>query len=75
VLVVPRSHHADAAALAAAEPGVVADLVAAAARIAAQDGLDGGYRLVLNTGAEGGQSVFHTHLHLLGGRPMGWPPG
>jgi histidine triad (HIT) family protein len=75
VLVVPRSHHADAAALADAEPEVVADLVSAAARIAARDGLAGGYRLVLNTGAEAGQSVFHTHLHLLGGRPMGWPPG
>jgi histidine triad (HIT) family protein len=75
VLVVPRSHRADAAALAEAEPGVVADLVSAAARVAAQDGRGDGYRLVFNTGRESGQTVFHAHLHLLGGRPFGWPPG
>lgn len=75
VLVIPRSHHRDAAALAADEPGTVADLVAAAAEVAATEGLGDGYRLVLNTGAEAGQTVFHVHLHLLGGRPMGWPPG
>jgi histidine triad (HIT) family protein len=75
VLVVPRSHRADAAALADAEPEVVADLVSAAARVAAQDGLGDGYRLVFNTGRESGQTVFHAHLHLLGGRPFGWPPG
>ena len=75
VLVVPRSHHRDAAALAAAEPTVLADLVAAAAVVAEQEGIGEGYRLVLNTGASAGQSVFHVHLHVLGGRPMGWPPG
>jgi histidine triad (HIT) family protein len=75
VLVVPRHHHRDAAALAAAEPGTVADLVASAVAVAAQDGLDGGYRLVVNTGPDAGQTVFHVHLHLLGGRSLGWPPG
>ncbi|HYO41447.1 MAG TPA: HIT domain-containing protein [Nocardioidaceae bacterium] len=75
VLVVPRSHQPDAASLAAAEPGVLVDLVTAAAAIADQEGLGGGYRLVLNTGPDAGQSVFHAHLHLLGGRPLGWPPG
>ena len=75
VLVVPKSHHPNAAALAAAEPGVYVDLVSAAAAVAEQDGLDKGYRLVFNTGAQAHQTVFHAHLHLLGGRTMGWPPG
>ncbi len=75
VLVVPKSHHPNAAALAAAEPGVYVDLMNAAAEVAALDGLERGYRLVFNTGAEAHQTVFHAHLHVLGGRPMGWPPG
>ncbi len=75
VLVVPRAHHENAAALAAADPGALAELVRVAAEVAAKDGLGNAYRLVFNTGAEAGQSVFHTHLHLLGGRPMSWPPG
>jgi histidine triad (HIT) family protein len=75
VLVVPRTHQPDAAALAAAEPGVLVDLVNAAAAVAAQEGLGDGYRLVLNTGRAAQQTVFHAHLHVLGGRSMGWPPG
>ena len=75
VLVVPRSHHPDAAALADAEPGAASDLLSAAGAIAAQEGLGEGYRLVFNTGAQAHQTVFHAHLHVLGGRPMGWPPG
>ncbi len=73
-LVVPRNHHPDAAALADAEPGAVAELVRVARDVAKGDGLDE-YRLVFNTGAEAGQTVFHTHLHVLGGRAMTWPPG
>lgn len=75
VLVVPRSHYANAAALAAGEPAVVADLVSTAAAVAEDEGLEDAYRLVLNTGAAAGQSVFHVHLHLIGGRDLGWPPG
>jgi histidine triad (HIT) family protein len=75
VLVVPRSHYPDAAALAAGEPETAAHLFDAAGEIAAREGLDGGYRLVFNTGADAHQTVFHAHLHVLGGRPMGWPPG
>ena len=75
VLVVPRAHLENAAALAAADPGALAELVRVAAEVAAKDGLGNTFRLVFNTGAEAGQSVFHTHLHLLGGRPMTWPPG
>ncbi len=74
VLVVPREHAPDAAATTAADPTLVGDLVAAAARVAVGEGLDD-YRLVFNTGAGAGQSVFHTHLHLLGGRALTWPPG
>ena len=75
VLVIPRSHQPNAAALAAEEPDVLVDLVNAAKAIADQEGLDEGYRLVFNTGAAAHQSVFHAHLHVLGGRSMGWPPG
>ena len=73
-LVVPRSHFADAAALAAGEPATVASLVALADDVAHHDGLDD-YRLVFNTGPGAGQTVFHTHVHVLGGRAMTWPPG
>jgi len=75
VLVVPRSHHPDAAALGAAEPATLVDLLAAARAVADQEGLDDGYRLVFNTGPAAHQTVFHAHLHVLGGRTMGWPPG
>jgi histidine triad (HIT) family protein len=74
VLVVPRAHHADVAALAAADPEALADVVSTAAAVAADEGLDG-YRLVFNTGESAGQTVFHAHAHLLGGRPLQWPPG
>ena len=81
VLVVPKEHHRNVGALVAADPGLLADVVTAAHRVAGEEGLvDGdttepGYRLVTNTGSEAGQSVDHVHLHVLGGRPMGWPPG
>jgi histidine triad (HIT) family protein len=75
VLVVPRRHEPDAAALAKAAPNELVDLVQAAAAVAEQDGLGEGYRLVFNTGPAAHQTVFHAHLHVLGGRPMGWPPG
>ncbi len=74
VLVVPKAHHANVVEQAATDPGGVTELVSVAGTIARQAGLDG-YRLVFNTGEEGGQTVFHTHLHLLGGRAMTWPPG
>lgn len=74
VLVVPVAHQPDAAASQADDPAVVGELVAAAAAVAGQEELSG-YRMVLNTGSEAGQTVFHTHLHLLGGRALQWPPG
>jgi histidine triad (HIT) family protein len=53
----------------------LADVVLLARAVAQAEGLDTGYRLVFNTGERAGQSVFHAHLHLLGGRDMEWPPG
>lgn len=58
-----------------ADEGLVGHLVVVAKKVAAQEGLTSGYRLVFNNGRDGGQTVFHVHLHLLGGRPLTWPPG
>jgi histidine triad (HIT) family protein len=74
VLVVPREHFATAADLAAGDPAASAELVTTAAAVATAAGYDD-YRLVYNTGEGVGQTVFHTHLHLLAGRSMTWPPG
>lgn len=71
LLVVPREHYADVGALAAADPGLLADVVVAATQVAAQQGLSGGYRLVTNTGDDAGQSVHHLHVHVLGGAQLG----
>lgn len=76
VLVVPRAHIATLNDLTPEHDDLVGELVRRAAAIARDRGIDGsGYRTVLNCNAHGGQSVFHLHLHLLGGRPMTWPPG
>ncbi|HVQ89380.1 MAG TPA: histidine triad nucleotide-binding protein [Actinomycetes bacterium] len=74
VLVIPRDHYQDIGALSDADPGLAGALMQAATKAAAAEGLTD-YRLVLNTGATAGQSVFHVHAHVLGGRPMAWPPG
>ena len=74
VLVVPLQHHPDVGAIAAADPAALAELVAAAEQIAHAEGHDD-FRLVFNTGARAGQSVFHVHGHVLAGRAMTWPPG
>lgn len=74
VLVIPRQHHRDIAALASADQGLAGRLMAAAAQVASDLGL-AEFRLVLNTGATAGQSVFHVHVHVLAGRDFGWPPG
>jgi histidine triad (HIT) family protein len=76
VLVVPKDHFPNVAALAAADAGLLAEVVAAAHEVAAADGIEAtGYRIVFNTGQDGGQTVGHVHAHVLGGRPMTWPPG
>jgi histidine triad (HIT) family protein len=76
VLVIPKVHYPDVASLAAAEPQITADLLREAAEVAAEDKVDAtGYRIVFNTGTGAGQTVFHAHAHLLGGRGLDWPPG
>ncbi|CAM5248223.1 histidine triad nucleotide-binding protein [Streptomyces narbonensis] len=76
VLVIPRLHYPDAASLAAAVPTVAADILREAGEVAAQEKVDGhGFRIVFNTGAGAGQTVFHAHAHVLGGRGLNWPPG
>jgi histidine triad (HIT) family protein len=74
VLVIPRTHATNVAELADLEPETVAELVRVAQRVTADAGYDS-YRLVANTGEDAGQSVFHTHLHVLAGRTQAWPPG
>ena len=74
VLVVPRRHVPDVAALGVASAEELADVVALAARVADEAGLPG-YRLVANTGEAAQQSVFHAHVHVVGGRTLSWPPG
>ena len=74
VLLIPTLHTESAVGVARNSATITADLFLAADQIATERGLNG-YRTVFNTGADAGQSVFHAHLHLLGGRPMAWPPG
>lgn len=76
VLLIPRRHIANLGELTPADASLAGQLQLAAARVACELGLDAtGYRVVINCGREGGQTVPHLHLHLLGGRPLGWPPG
>ncbi len=76
VLVIPRDHFPDVAALAAAGDGLLDEVVGTAREVAQAEGVEAsGYRLVFNTGQDGGQTVGHVHAHVLGGRPMTWPPG
>ena len=76
VLVVPKRHIESLNELAAGDDGLVGEVVRRAAAIAKDRGISaGGYRTVFNTNRDAGQTVFHIHLHLLGGRTMHWPPG
>lgn len=75
VLVIPRRHIPDVHALTDADGDLLAKLFAVVRAVADAAELDRGYRVVTNVGPESGQSVFHLHFHLLGGRPMAWPPG
>ncbi len=76
VLVIPKQHIATLNDVDEIHAPLVGKMVRTAAAIARQEGFaDAGYRTVMNCNADGGQTVFHIHLHLLGGRPMHWPPG
>jgi len=76
ILVIPREHLGGPHAFDHTNAGLAGHLLVVAAQVARDLGIaPSGYRLVMNDGAHGGQSVFHVHLHLLGGRRMAWPPG
>jgi histidine triad (HIT) family protein len=75
VLLIPKEHIASTAHAEARHAALLGHLMAKAAEVARGAGLSRGYRVVINTGPDGGQTVDHLHLHLLGGRAMSWPPG
>lgn len=75
VLLIPKKHLASHAHATAEDTAMLGHLFAAAVEVAREQGLANGYRLVINTGPDGGQTVDHLHVHLLGGRHMTWPPG
>ena len=75
MLIIPKQHIASHAKALEEDTALLGRLMAAAAQVAREHKLERGYRIVLNTGDDGGQTVNHLHLHLLGGRQMSWPPG
>ncbi|GGP92822.1 histidine triad (HIT) family protein [Actinomadura coerulea] len=76
VLVIPRDHHPTVGELAASDAELLAEMVREAHNVAADEGVaETGYRVVFNTGSQAGQTVFHVHAHVLGGRGLNWPPG
>lgn len=76
VLIIPKQHIRTVNDIATSQAGVLGEMVLAAQAIATQEGIaEQGYRLVMNCNEHGGQSVFHIHMHLLGGRQLSWPPG
>ena len=76
VLIVPKAHYPDVAALAAADAALLGEVIDAAQQVAAAEGVaEAGYRVVFNTGVQAGQTVPHVHGHVLGGRSLTWPPG
>ncbi|CAM5657312.1 MULTISPECIES: histidine triad nucleotide-binding protein [Streptomyces] len=74
ILVIPKAHYENAAELAAGAPRIAADVLAESKAVADEEKLDS-YRLVFNTGSGAGQTVWHAHAHVLGGRGLQWPPG
>jgi histidine triad (HIT) family protein len=75
VLAIPKEHLASVNDLNREHAALLSEMFIALSTIAKREGTDTGYRIVTNVGSDAGQSVFHLHLHLLGGRPMEWPPG
>lgn len=74
-LVVPKKHIVNLSDMTEEDDALVGKMMRVAAQVAEEYGIQEGYRTVINNGADSGQVVFHLHMHVLGGRPMGWPPG
>lgn len=75
ILIIPKKHVNSLADAREMDRDLLGHLLLAAGEIAQGEGVESGFRVVVNNGAPAGQSVFHLHVHLLGGRPMTWPPG
>ena len=75
VLIIPKQEIASLANATEGDSALLGHLLTVARKLAGQLGLENGFRVVINAGADGGQTVDHLHLHLLGGRRLGWPPG
>ncbi|HHT89690.1 MAG: histidine triad nucleotide-binding protein [Bacillota bacterium] len=75
ILVIPKKHISSLADLEADDQSLMGEMMLAIGQLAEQEGLESGFRVVVNTGPDGGQSVHHLHFHLLGGRSLTWPPG
>ncbi|MFP5429920.1 MAG: histidine triad nucleotide-binding protein [Gammaproteobacteria bacterium] len=76
LLIIPKQHYATLNDVPASDSAVLGEMVSTATQLARELGVaDSGYRVVMNCNPDGGQSVYHIHLHLLAGRQLGWPPG
>ena len=75
ILVIPKKHFENVDELVQSDLSLTSELMKVATQIAKQENLNNGFRIVINTGKDGGQSVFHVHAHVLGGRSLSWPPG
>ncbi|MFP3982185.1 MAG: histidine triad nucleotide-binding protein [Desulfurivibrionaceae bacterium] len=74
-LVIPRKHLSGPSDIGENDEKMMGKLLRTGAKLADQEGIGDGYRVVINNGAEAGQTVFHLHVHILGGRNLSWPPG
>jgi histidine triad (HIT) family protein len=75
ILVIPKKPIVNIATAEPEDQALLGHLLLTVQKVAAQAGLENGYRVVINTGADGGQTVYHLHIHILGGRHLSWPPG
>ena len=74
-LIIPRKHIVNLSDLSEEEDQLIGKMMRISAKVAEENGIEKGYRTIMNNGADAGQVIFHLHMHVLGGRPMGWPPG
>jgi histidine triad (HIT) family protein len=75
ILIIPKKLIEQIELMTSEDEALLGHLLYVATQVAKKEGLNDGYRLVINNGIQGGQTVFHVHIHLLGGRALGWPPG